>query len=252
MNYDKIFISDLHLGTKASQTKLINQFLETFKTNELYLVGDIFDLWAWKKKIKWNKSHTSVLKNLIKFAKNHKVYYILGNHDEAIRKFIPLKFDNITVSNKEYFIYRDKKIYVIHGDQFDFVINKFPFLAWIGTWLYDFIIYLNIFVSWFREKLGFPYWSISKYLKDKAKSSFGVLEKYKLHLLSFCKSKRINIIIFGHLHMPQLKVTEDVIIANTGDWVENCSAIGLVGGEIHLLMYDRFSDTWEVRSRLSI
>lgn len=252
MIYDKLFISDLHLGTKASQTKLLNHFLDEVKMHELYLVGDIFDLWAWKKKIRWNKSHSSLLKKIINFAKKNKVYYIVGNHDEAIRKFIPLAFDNIYISNKQTFKINDRVIYIIHGDQFDFVINKYPIVAWIGTWLYDIIIYLNTLVSWFRSKLNFPYWSISKYLKEKAKSSFGVLEKYKKQMLTFCENKKIDVIIFGHLHMPQLSVTNKVIVANTGDWVENCSAIGIVKDGIHLLLYNRHINHWEIKAIINL
>lgn len=169
MHFDKLFISDTHLGTRASQTKLLNKFLDTVTMDELYLVGDIIDIWAWKKKIFWNKSHNEVIRKLLKISKKIPVYYILGNHDEAIRKFIPLDFGNIQICNYKKFTWNGKRVHVLHGDQFDFVVNKFPFLAWLGTWLYDVIIYLNIVFSWIREKLGFPYWSLSKYLKEKAK-----------------------------------------------------------------------------------
>ena len=250
MKYDKLFISDVHLGTKASQTKLLKKFLETIEFEELYLVGDIIDIWALKKRIYWNKSHNEIIRLFLKIAKKKKVYYILGNHDEAIRKFIPIDLGNIEICNYKRFVWNTKIIYVLHGDQFDFIINKFPVIAWIGTWLYDLIIYLNVVVSWLREKFGFPYWSISKYLKEKAKSSFGILEKYKEHISRFAERKEIDLIIFGHLHMPKIEQKNDVLMANTGDWVENCSAIGIIDNKLNLLEYDRKLNNWKISNNI--
>jgi UDP-2,3-diacylglucosamine pyrophosphatase LpxH len=252
MKFEKIFISDIHLGTKATQVKKLNEFLSKVETNELYLVGDIFDIWAWKKKIRWDKSHNKFLKDVLKFAKTKNVYFTPGNHDEAIRKFIPVMFDKIYVANYFDFIINDKKIRVLHGDQFDFVINKFPFLAWLGTWLYDVIIYFNIAFMKIRDILGLPYWSLSKYLKQKAKSSFGVLEKYKEHLSKFCETKDLDYVIYGHLHMPGIEEVKGKVLCNTGDWVENCSAIGIVNNTISLIILDTTTQEWEIVKSIHI
>ena len=40
-----LFISDLHLGSFNCQVDVLATFLQQIRTERLYLVGDVFDLW---------------------------------------------------------------------------------------------------------------------------------------------------------------------------------------------------------------
>jgi len=85
MKYRSIFISDTHLGTKYSQANTLLKFLKENESQELYLVGDIIDGWAIKRKFTWKQSHSDVIQTILKRArKGTSVYYVTGNHDEFI------------------------------------------------------------------------------------------------------------------------------------------------------------------------
>ena len=49
--YRAIFISDIHLGTKGTQANQPFNFLKHNECDQLYLVGDIIDVWKLKRKI---------------------------------------------------------------------------------------------------------------------------------------------------------------------------------------------------------
>jgi len=44
LQYRSVFISDVHLGTKACKAKRLHDFLDTFEAENLFLVGDIIDV----------------------------------------------------------------------------------------------------------------------------------------------------------------------------------------------------------------
>lgn len=47
--YRTLFLSDLHLGTRAAQAELLLDFLKYHDAETIYLVGDIVDGWRLKK-----------------------------------------------------------------------------------------------------------------------------------------------------------------------------------------------------------
>lgn len=51
-SFRSIFISDVHLGTRFSQAEELLEFFKCTQCENLYLVGDIIDGWAIKRKIK--------------------------------------------------------------------------------------------------------------------------------------------------------------------------------------------------------
>ena len=46
-----IFISDIHLGTRACQAERLLDFLREHESDYLYLLGDIVDFWAMKRSV---------------------------------------------------------------------------------------------------------------------------------------------------------------------------------------------------------
>ena len=112
--YKSIFISDIHLGTRGCQADLLCKFLKENTCEQLYLVGDIIDGWRMKKRWYWPQSHTNVVRRILTAAKRDtKVHYVLGNHDEDLRKFLPfdISFGRINISNREDHIGVDGKKY---------------------------------------------------------------------------------------------------------------------------------------------
>lgn len=225
--YRSVFISDLHLGTKMCQAEKVLLFLKSFECEHLYLVGDIVDGWALSKSFYWPQTHNDVIQKLMRKArKGEQVYYLPGNHDEFLRSFGNNQFGNVVLTDSLIHQGLDgKKYLVIHGDQFDAVIKKMKWLAHFGTWAYDLMINLNVFVAGCRRLLGLPYWSLSAWAKYKVKQAVNFIGEFEENLTDYAKAKEANGIICGHIHHPNVRQIDDLVYMNCGDWVESMSAI---------------------------
>ena len=181
MKYRSIFISDIHLGTRFSKAKILHNFLKHNNCEELFLVGDIVDGWAIKRKLIWPQSHSDVIQRILKKAKKGtKVTFITGNHDEFLRPFVPLILGNsLNISNDfEYTALNGKKYYITHGDFFDSITMTKKWLAILGDYGYDLLLHLNAILNFIRKKAGIKkYWSLSKYVKDSVKSSVSFINR---------------------------------------------------------------------------
>lgn len=229
MKYKSIFISDVHLGTKFSNT---NRLLDFFKHNEsenLFLVGDIIDGWAIKRKFIWPQSHSNVIQKVLKKArKGCNVIFITGNHDEFLRPFVPLILgDSLDIKNEyEYTSVNGNKYLITHGDFFDSITMTKKWLAIIGDYGYDFLLNLNQILNIIRKRVGLKSrWSLSKYVKDNVKQSVSFITDFETTLATFAKHKGYNGIICGHIHKAEMKDIDTIEYLNCGDWVESCTAI---------------------------
>lgn len=230
MLYRSIFISDIHLGSKNSKAKQVDEFLKINTCHNLYLVGDIIDGWKFQKnRSRWKKSHSEVVRRILKIANGEtNVFYITGNHDEFVRMIIPYQMDfgNIKIHNDIEHIGADGKRYlVVHGDLFDGITRLAPWLSFLGDKGYDFIISLNAKYNWIRHKFGFGYWSFSKYLKHRVKKAVDFIFKFEINVSNHCKRKNYDGVICGHIHHAEMKEIEGVKYMNCGDWVESMTAL---------------------------
>jgi UDP-2,3-diacylglucosamine pyrophosphatase LpxH len=228
--YRSIFISDVHLGSKDCKAGHLNNFLKHNTCESLYLVGDIIDAWKIKEnKWRWKQSHTNVVRNVLNHAKRGtKVVYVLGNHDEFLRPYLHygLGFGMLEITNQSEHIGADGKRYLItHGDLFDGITRLAPWLSILGDKAYDFVLALNSRFNWFRHRLGFGYWSLSLYLKQRVKRAIDFIFHFEKNLAGYCKKKGYDGVICGHIHKAEIKEIDGVVYMNDGDWVESCTAL---------------------------
>jgi len=228
--YRTIFISDVHLGTKDCKAELLNNFLKHNTCDTLCLVGDIIDGWRISQnKWRWKQSHTNVVRRILGHAKRGtKVVYVAGNHDEFLRPLIPygISFGHIELCNHyEHLGIDGKKYLVVHGDMFDGITRLAPWLSFLGDKAYDFVLNLNTTFNAILHRLGFGYWSLSRYLKHKVKKAVDFIFKFEDNLAKYCKRKGYEGIICGHIHTAEIKEIEGIIYMNDGDWVESCTAL---------------------------
>jgi len=229
--YRTIAISDVHLGSRGCQANLLCDFLKHNTGDTLYLVGDIIDGWRLRKNWYWPQEHSDVIRRILTAAKRGtRVKYIVGNHDEVLRtwlNFIPV-LGNLTVSNREEHTGVDGRRYlVVHGDMFDSLMHATSgrWLMHIGDHLYDFIITLNNWWSLIRHRLGLPYWSMSKWIKQHTKQAVSYVLNFEQLLANYCHSKGYYGIICGHIHTAEIKMIDTTWYGNSGDWVESCTAL---------------------------
>ncbi len=229
--YKSIFISDFHLGFKGCKADQLCSFLKNNTSENLFLVGDIFDGWRLKNKWYLPQSHANVIRRILTASKRGtKVKYIVGNHDEFLRDWFDLisNFGNIEIVNQiDYTAINGDKLLVIHGDMFDTLMlaSSGKFLMHVGDKLYDVLITLNNILSKIRNWFHLPYWSLSKWIKKNTKQVVGHLTKFENILTDYVFKKGYNGIICGHVHTSMIKDINRIKYYNCGDWVENCSAL---------------------------
>jgi len=225
--YKSVFISDVHLGAQMSQATQLLDFLKTFECDHLYIVGDFIDGWAMSRKTYWPQHHNDVIQKILRKArKNNHVTYIPGNHDEFMRAFVDHHFGNISIlRNDVYHAVDGRKYIIMHGDEFDTVVNNVKWLSYLGSWAYDVSISFNTIVAKVRNTLGLPYWSLSAWLKYKVKEAVNFIGNYEKNLSDYARVKGADGVICGHIHHANMRYINEILYLNCGDWVESCTAL---------------------------
>jgi len=225
--YRSIWLSDIHLGTRGCQAENLLDFLKHNESDHLYLVGDIVDGWRLKKSWYWPQMHNDVVQKVLRRArKGTKVFLIPGNHDEVFREFVGLQFGGVTILEDTVHVTADgRRLLVIHGDQFDTVVRYAKWLAHVGDTAYVLLLGLNTVFNSIRRRLGFPYWSISAYLKHKTKKAVEFIGNYEVALAEEARRRQVDGVICGHIHHAEMRDMGGVLYCNDGDWVESCTAL---------------------------
>ena len=226
-DFRTVWISDIHLGTKDCKAESLLLFLKSVNAQKIYLVGDIIDGWALRKRWYWPQSHNDVVQKILKKAKkNTEVIFIPGNHDEFARQFCGSRFGGIVIKREDFHLTADgKKLWVTHGDLFDQVIQYARWLAYLGDRAYAFTLWLNRLFNKIRFKFQYPYWSLSQYLKHKVKAAVSCITAFEELLAAETKQRGCDGVVCGHIHKAEIREIGDVIYANDGDWVESMTAL---------------------------
>jgi UDP-2,3-diacylglucosamine pyrophosphatase LpxH len=225
--YRALFISDIHLGTKACQAQAFLDFLRFHDADRIFLIGDIVDFWRIGRGVYWPQSHNDVLQKLLRKArKGTDLVFIPGNHDEVMRDYCGVRFGGIAIERNIVHTGADGWRYlVIHGDEFDVVVRYAKWLALAGDWSYTLALWANTHVNAIRRLLGMPYWSLSDYLKQKVKRAVYYIGEFEVALAHEARRHGAQGVICGHIHHAAMRQVGEVIYINTGDWVESCTAV---------------------------
>lgn len=245
-----LFLSDIHLGTESSRAKEVADVIKNVSCEKLYLNGDIIDGWALKRKVKWKKSHTKVIRAILKksSSKDCEVIYTRGNHDDFLTPFLPSMFGDLRIVKEHSHETEDGKRYlVIHGDGFDSVSTNHHWLAKMGAVGYDFLLGVNRVHNKYRSWRGKGNYSIAKRVKAKVKGALTFIDKYEEQLYDLAKRRGYDGIICGHIHTPANKMVEDIHYLNSGDWVETMSCIvEHHDGRFELLSYEDLLEKFDL------
>jgi UDP-2,3-diacylglucosamine pyrophosphatase LpxH len=225
--YRTVWISDLHLGTPGCQAEALLEFLKRVECQTLFLVGDIVDGWQLRRNWYWPQAHNDVVQKLLRKArKGTRVIFIPGNHDEFARRYLGHDFGGIEVAAEWIHLTADgKRLWITHGDLFDGVIQCAKWLAYVGDYLYEFTLRLNARFNSLRARMGLPYWSLSRYLKQKVKRAVSYVGDFEAALAREAKKRGADGVVCGHIHHAELREIDGVVYANDGDWVESLTAL---------------------------
>jgi UDP-2,3-diacylglucosamine pyrophosphatase LpxH len=225
--YRALFVSDLHLGTKACRAEAFLDFMRVTEADRIYLVGDIVDFWRIKRGVYWPQAHNDILQKLLRKArKGTDLVFIPGNHDEALRDYCGQRFGGIAIERTIIHTGVDGRRYlVMHGDEFDVVVRYAKWLALFGDWSYALALWANTHFNVIRRFLGLPYWSLSAYLKQRVKRAVNYIGEFESALAMEARRRGAQGVICGHIHHAAMRQVGDVVYINAGDWVESCTAI---------------------------
>lgn len=225
--YRTIWISDVHLGTRGCNDRMLIDFLDHVDSDTLYLVGDIIDGWRMRRRFYWPERHSAVVRRVMKRAiRGTRVIYIPGNHDEMFRQFAGMNFGGVEIQAKAIHTTADgRRLLVVHGDEFDAIVLAHRWLAFLGDWAYRTLMQLNVAVNTFRRSFGMEYWSLSKHAKHKVKGAVSVISRFEEALAHEAKSKGVDGVVCGHIHTAEIRDFGGTVYYNDGDWVEGCTAL---------------------------
>jgi UDP-2,3-diacylglucosamine pyrophosphatase LpxH len=224
-----IFLSDVHLGTRACQADRLLEFLKAYESDYLFLIGDIVDFWAMRSRgVYWSAAQNTLLQKVLKRARHHvQVIFIPGNHDEAAREHAGASFGNIRVVMDYVHVAADGKRYLLlHGDEFDQVTRYHRWIALLGDHAYAALVRVNLLLSSFRRAFGIPgYWSLSGYAKRKVKTAVDLVFGFEEAVARHALERGMDGVICGHIHVAAIRDVHGVRYMNCGDWVDSCTAI---------------------------
>lgn len=238
---DIVVISDVHLGTYGCHANELLQYLKSIAPKEVILNGDIIDIWQFSKRY-WPKSHMKVVKYLMGWiAKGIKVHYITGNHDEMLRKFTGFQMGSLSIVNKVVLPVQGKKAWFFHGDVFDVTMQHSKWVAKLGAKGYDFLILLNRGINFISKQLGRGPISMSKKIKNGVKSAVKFINNFETTASEIAIENGYEYVVCGHIHQPEIRKIKmekgEVTYLNSGDWIENLTALEYVQGQWELYSF---------------
>lgn len=225
-----LWISDLHLGSHGSQAQDLLRFLRQTEVDQIYLVGDIIDLWALRRNLHWPPEHMEVVRHILaRAAQGIRITYIPGNHDHAIRAYSGQTFGQVKIEERAIHLTADgRRILVMHGDEFDQVLRQVPWLAHVGDILYDLLRSLNRFAPKTRKNDSldeFQPQTLSARTKHRIKQVVHFLSRFERQVERHCTAARAQGIVCGHSHHAEISRFRGILYCNDGDWVESRTAL---------------------------
>ncbi len=220
------WVSDLHLGTRASNAGAFLDFLRNHEIETLYIVGDLIDVWQLRRGIHWPQEHNDVIQKILRAArKGTRVIYIPGNHDEFVERFCG-SYGEISIQKNAIHVTADgRRIFVMHGHELDMVVQNARWLAFAGDLGYQFLLSLNPAINFFRRHFGLGYWSLSAYAKKRVKDAVSFVGEFEKAIVRYAERYEVEAVLCGHIHSAAVRQFGEVTYYNCGDWVETCSAI---------------------------
>ena len=238
-----IFLSDIHLGTRACQAERLLDFLRSYEAQNVFLIGDIVDFWAMRRSVAWSAAQNTLVQKMLKRARRgERVVFIPGNHDEVLRDHLGIRLGDIEVTDEyEHQLADGRRFLLLHGDQFDQITRHHRWIAVLGDVMYDVLVRLNLLLAFVRRRFGMScYWSLAGYAKRRVKSALQFIFDFEQSVAHAARQRGMDGVICGHIHSAALREVDGVSYANCGDWVDSCTAIvEHLDGRLELIAWGR-------------
>ncbi|HMO38613.1 MAG TPA: UDP-2,3-diacylglucosamine diphosphatase [Saprospiraceae bacterium] len=252
---DIVIISDVHLGTYGCHAKELLRYLKSIKPGTLILNGDFIDIWQFRKRY-FPKEHMQIIQRILKMAASGtKVYYITGNHDDALRRYSDFSSGNVHLRDKLVLKLKDKTFWIFHGDVFDVFIRYSPFIAKLGGKGYDWLILFNRWVNNIRTMMGMSRMSFARRIKYSVKEAIKFVDDFEDTAIRLAAEQNYDYVVCGHIHRAQMRTVDvkgkKITYLNSGDWVESLTALEYKWGCWSVYEYDE-ADFKVLNTRLRV
>ena len=227
-----LFVSDIHLGCRFAQPENFLSYLESVEPETIYILGDFLDGWKLKSSWFWKPVYTRIINRLLTLARNGtRLYYTPGNHDAFLRcsevqKMVRETGVNIQVADE--FIFEacnGKRFLLTHGDKFDVIEMNYQWLSVATGVIYEPLLFANWVLSkCYQRKPRSPYGACAV-IKDRVKAAVRFISSFESRLYAQARRRGCDGIVCGHIHSPGMIEEDSITYLNTGDWVENCTAL---------------------------
>ena len=220
------FVSDVHLGLRASDASLVEKRFLKFlnelpdNTRALYLLGDIFDFW-YEYKYVIPRGHTRVLGKLAELKdRGVDLFFFKGNHDIWAYSYFEQELGFKVLEQPCCVKIEGKRFCLGHGDGLGYTAPGFRVIRWM---------FHNRFIQMLFSSLH-PRWAMAlgyRWSRNSRLAKGGSDEKYifKGEQEPICKfalayPEKVDCFVFGHFHSHV-----DMVLSNgsrfciLGDWV---------------------------------
>lgn len=224
-----VVLSDLHLGTYGCHSNEILEYLNSIDPGILILNGDIIDGWQFKKRY-FPPPHYAVIQKFIQLLEEGTtIYYITGNHDDFLRRITGLEIGSFQLRDHLNMEIDGKEHWFFHGDVFDSSVKISPIIAKLGGKGYDLLIRLNRMINKVLKRMNKPPMSFSKRIKSSVKNAVKFISDFEATAIDMAIHEDKDVVVCGHIHQPKIKKIKKsgktLLYLNSGDWVENLTAL---------------------------
>lgn len=238
---DVLAISDLHLGSIGCKARALSLYLHSIEPSTVVLNGDIVNLDQFGSR-DLPDTHIAVMHQLIGLADRIPVYYVTGDEDREISKWLGIDWGNIQIVPQLSVNIAGRRTGFIHGDVLEQAMR-------CPNWLRPLYNALHSSVSKERRTAALlgrfrtnAQRTFVEYLKANPKKASKSLEAYKAEAIRFAIAEELDTIVTGHTHHPaDWPIAGDgsgIVYLNTGDWMEHLTALEWNEGTCALYTYD--------------
>jgi UDP-2,3-diacylglucosamine pyrophosphatase LpxH len=245
---DALFLSDIHLGSPHCQAEYLDAFLQQVRCEKLYLVGDIVDLWSLSRRFYWPKSHQRAWLRLQNLMQDSQSVYLSGNHDPQLVALSPWPLPALRFQSYSHTLRTGQQLLLQHGDTLPLPPTPL-LLQQFGEMGYHSLMWAHSQLAVWQRTFGLGYWPLATFLKRLGLGR-QYIDIFEATALAQLMQDNLHVAhLFGHIHVPKLLAHKGKYYFNTGDWVENCTAIFERDGQIELW---RFTPTAHCLEALSL
>lgn len=225
--FDTVIVSDIHLGSHVSRSRVLLELLQQMSFRRLILNGDVFDDLNFHRLKKDDWKFLSYIRKQSNPRSDREVIWVVGNHDGGVAEVLSHLL-GVEVHEEYAWTNGNKRFLAIHGHQFDKWINEHVVITAVASWFY---LTIQRFDRQHRA---------SRWVKRTSKKWLRLANKVAHDAIRYGRSTHeANVVICGHTHQPVTVEIDGSTYVNSGCWTDIPSTYVVItaDGDVQLCEY---------------